>query len=476
MGILDILKLRRSPAPAAGPAKEETTLPGEPIPASSERGLRPTPENALAYLYRDMWVDPALRQSILDIRAADRTDGRVKMIHRRTARAASKGGLLVRVYSGPQQKIVREWQQFVERLKLYRIEKLYSDVRGMMMEGNLPLQWVLDDTNTVVEAVRMPTETLLPKVGKDGRFTDVRRAYDQIDLSGLGGPAPVLASFALWQLTVGRLDPDNYDDWGSLGRPYLDASRATWKKLCMTEEDLVVRRRTRAPLRMAHSLEGASKEDLAEYRAQVEQDQAWGNWKDYFFNKKGAVSPVSGDANLDQIADVAYLLDTFFAGAPAPKGLFGLGLEDLNRDILEDLKKDFFDEIDSLQDTAASTYEQGFRLHLLLRGMNPAAYEFEVQFAERRVDTPNQRADLALKYQALGLSRETVWEATGLDVANEQSRLDRQHAEADPYPMPGMEGTPLPGERPPPTRPRVSITPGNAPKGESATSIGTAPQ
>ncbi|MFG7528081.1 hypothetical protein ACG0ZA_27835, partial [Klebsiella pneumoniae] len=49
------------------------------------------------------------------------------------------------------------------------------------------------------------------------------------------------------------------------------------------------------------------------YRAEVERDQAYGNWRDFFLNKKGSVTSVSGDANLDQIADVSYLLDTFFA-------------------------------------------------------------------------------------------------------------------------------------------------------------------
>ncbi|PIN63680.1 hypothetical protein CKQ90_33395, partial [Klebsiella pneumoniae] len=43
------------------------------------------------------------------------------------------------------------------------------------------------------------------------------------------------------------------------------------------------------------------------------RDQAYGNWRDFFLNKKGSVTSVSGDANLDQIADVSYLLDTFFA-------------------------------------------------------------------------------------------------------------------------------------------------------------------
>ncbi|MEY7103064.1 hypothetical protein AB9B90_28260, partial [Klebsiella pneumoniae] len=64
---------------------------------------------------------------------------------------------------------------------------------------------------------------------------------------------------------------------------------------------------------MSHVLEGASQEDLNLYRAEVERDQAYGNWRDFFLNKKGSVTSVSGDANLDQIADVSYLLDTFFA-------------------------------------------------------------------------------------------------------------------------------------------------------------------
>ena len=66
---------------------------------------------------------------------------------------------------------------------------------------------------------------------------------------------------------------------------------------------------------------------------------------DFYANHKGGVTGVNGDANLDQINDVVHLLDTFFSGAPAPKGLFGYS-EGLSRDILEDLKKDYFEEIE----------------------------------------------------------------------------------------------------------------------------------
>jgi len=428
-------------------------------PGNSEIGYRTTPENSLRYLYRYMWVDPDLRQAILDIREMDRIDGRVKKIHARMARTAVKGGLKLQV-SSSEKKLVRLWSDFEKRLHLHRQEKLESDARGLVMEGNLPLQWVLGPDQRVVAGVRMASETILPKVGANGVFLDPRAAYEQYDVA----TGTRLAVFPLWQLALVRLTPDNYDDQGSLGRPYLDATRSVWRKLIMTEEDMVIRRRTRAPLRMAHTLEGASEEEINAYRTKVESDQNEIT-TDYYLNKKGGVSAVQGDANLDQVADVAHLLDTFFAGAPAPKGLFGYA-GDLSRDILEDLKRDYFDEIDALQDTLSFAYYLGFRLDLLLQGVNPDNYRFNVIFAERRTDTPNQRADLALKYQAMGVPREMVWDTAGLDPAEVMEQIDAEANSRDPYPNPGEIN-------PPTGTPRVSVTPGNARKGESATTIST---
>jgi hypothetical protein len=465
-------KSQPSAPPAAGPVPAPL-LPGEIAGASSERGIRANPEDSLRYAYRRMWVDPDLRAAIIDIRRMDALDGRVKKIHQRTARAAAKGGVLLHLPT-PNKRLSRMWEAFARRLHLYRREKLESDVRGLMMEGNLPMQWILGG-GQVVGCARMPAETIVPLVTPAGRFQNPAKAYEQWDLAN----GAVVATFGLWQLTVGRVGPANYDDWGSLGRPYLDASRTIWQKLTMTEEDLVIRRTMRAPLRMVHVLEGATSEQLAEYRQQVEADQSRGNYSDYYLNRKGSVSPVQGDASLDQIADVAHLLDGFFAGAPAPKGLFGY-VGDLARDVLEDLKKDYYEELDALQDNVAYVYEQGFRLELLLAGINPDAYEFTVQFAERRTDTPNQRADLALKLQGLGASTVTCFEHAGLDVAQELSRLEEQHKHDDPYPE-GDEGGGPPEppaadedlEVPPrsPGGPRVSITPGNQRKGESGTTI-----
>ncbi len=424
----------------------------------TEIGLRTTPENQIKYLYRVMTVDLEMRQAILDVREMDRLDGRVKRIHSRVARDITRSGLVMQ-QAEDSKVLTKEWIEFGRRLQLDRPEKLRSDARGFVMEGNLPLQWVLDpETLLFMASVRMPSDTILPNVDEHGRFKDPAKAFIQYELYS----GRELAAFPLWGMSMARLDPDNHDDMGSMGRPMIDATRATWRKLTMTEEDLVLRRRVRAPLRMRHTIEGASQDDIDKYRASVEKDNGEIT-TDFYSNKKGATEAIQGDANLDQIGDVIYLLDTFFSGTPLPKGLMGYS-KDLQRDILEDLKTDYYDEIDAFQDSLAAQYERAFRIQLALKGINPDAEEFWLGYAERRTETPNQAADRGLKLQALGLPQGMVWEELGFDAATVRKRLEWERDNYDPYPQ-GDEEPPAKGGT------RVSITPGNRRKGETGTAI-----
>jgi hypothetical protein len=457
MGILQQLLAR------LGRAKQPSTeLPGERGRGWNELGFRPTPDNRLKYAWLRNIPDSDLRARIRDIRAMDEADPRVKKIHSLTADHAVKGGLRLETASS-NREILAEWREFHRRLELSSHQKLKSHMAKLLREGNLALQWVLDGTGSVAACVAMPMETIVPSVDTSGRFVDAKRAYVQIDEHGGEN-----AVFPLWQLTLVRLAPENHDDYGSLGRPYLDSARKSWKQLVMEEDDMVLRRAMRAPLRMAHVLEGATKEQLEEYRAGVEDSQRDGVQTDYYLNRKGGITPIQGDANLAQIDDVLHLMRTFFAGAPAPAGLFGYG-EQLSRDILEELRKQYYLELDALQDTLAAGYHAGFVLHLLLAGINPDAYDFAVVFAEPRTDTPNQLADLALKHQALGIPAEMVWRTAGYEPAEVLNQLAAEAATHDAYPTAHAEQEAVPADKPP----AVAITPGNARGGESSTTITT---
>jgi hypothetical protein len=69
-----------------------------------------------------------------------------------------------------------------------------------------------------------------------------------------------------------------------------------------------------------------------------------------------------------------------------------------------------------------------------------------------------------LKWMAIGMPKDMIWEEMGYNAQNIRERLDEQVKRGDPYP----DGVDLPGTG----RPPVKITPGNARKGESATSVG----
>lgn len=435
---------------------------------SGERGHRLASDIAMQREMKNaMFVDYERRAVVALVRDMDQRDGRVKRVHSRVARDVVRGGLVLQVGANTDNadRLKQEWNGFAQRLQLTNPEKLKSDARGLVMEGNLPLQLVLNADQDVAAAVRMPSDTIVPVVDVGGRFKDPARAYEQRDVM----TGALLASFAAWQLTMCRLDPDNFDDLGSMGRPWLDACATTWRKLVMTEEDLVIRRRVRAPLRLSHVLEGADENALNSYRQTTEGEKGEIT-TDFYSNRKGGVSAIQGDATLGDIGDVVHLLDTFFAGTPAPKVLFGY-TDGLARDILEDLKRDYYDEVDGLQDTLAAGYAFAFRIHLLFKGMDPDGDEFTLRFAERRTETSNQVADHALKLQALQLPDDLIYSEMGYDPDAVRKMKTQQALRNDPYPNPlkvGPDGLPLGSAAPA----KVSVTPGNARKGESGTAVG----
>lgn len=429
----------------------------------AETGDRLASDEAMQRMYRSMWLDTERRALVQTVREMDMKDGRVKQIHGRLARDCIRGGLVLQVNErSSSETIKREWSAFKGRVQLDMAEKLKSDARGFVMEGNLPLQLVLGDKQDVVAAIRMPSDTIMPVTDMGGRFKNPAAAWEQRDVM----TGTTLASWAAWQMSVARLDPANFDDMGSMGRPFLDACATVWRKLAMTEEDLVIRRRMRAPLRLAHVLEGGDDAEIETYRKRNEGAQG-DITTDFYLNRKGGVTAVQGDATLGDIGDVVHLLDTFYAGSPAPKGLFGY-TEGMARDILEDLKRSYYDEVDGLQDAMAASYAVAFRIHLLFKGIDPGSDEFTLRFAQRRTETPNQVADLALKYMSIGIPDDMVFADMGLDPDYVRAKRIEQAERNDPYPDPNDRGQ---GGNQGKGGPRVSVTPGNAPKGESATSI-----
>jgi hypothetical protein len=101
---------------------------------SGERGDRLASDAALLRATKNMmFVDYDRRALVEMMREMDRKDGRVKMVHGRTASDVIRGGLVMQTAS---EVLKEEWGRFESRLQLNNWEKLKSDARGLVIEGN----------------------------------------------------------------------------------------------------------------------------------------------------------------------------------------------------------------------------------------------------------------------------------------------------------------------------------------------------
>jgi hypothetical protein len=335
---------------------------------AGEQGDRLASDDALKRLYATMWVDFERRAMIRQIREMDQRDGRIKQIHNRLARDCIRGGLVLQlIEKSSSETLKREWQAISGRLQLDHAAKLKSDARGLVVEGNLPLQLVFNDAMELVAGIRMPSDTIVAITDMGGRFKDAMNAYEQRDVMS----SRTIGKWAAWQMALGRLDPDNFDDLGSMGRPFLDACAQTWQKLVMTEEDLVIRRRMRAPLRLAHVLEGAQPDDIDKYRKdhesraglrsrrlllEQERRRDTDSGRREPRSDQGRRAPAGHDVRRQPGAEGTLRLH----GQHEPRHPRGPEARLLRRGR-------------RLQDVGAACYETAFRIHLLFKGIDPGA-------------------------------------------------------------------------------------------------------
>src|SRR6185312_1385614 len=152
-----------------------------------------------------------------------------------------------------------------------------------------------------------------------------------IQKDSMGNP---IAEFPPWQILHMRWNNFSGHKYGS---SMIRAVRGIYKKLKMTEEDLVIRRRTRAGLKMHHF--GADPDNLLEEwevdeYMEKNQSSPLNVRTDWYSNGKWKIEVLQSDDGVAEIDDIKHLEDTLFVGLRTPKGLLGIG-EDTNKATLE---------------------------------------------------------------------------------------------------------------------------------------------
>ncbi len=396
------------------------------------------------------------RRTILrEIELMLRSDTRIKRANHVFASTAVRRGVTITTTSETSEALAEKAQEVVNQVvrDCQLNAKLISWARILLKEGDLFLNPVVDlKTKKLVNIKRLPGLTMQRNDDMTGNFPDTSKAFRQIDPISL----QILAEFPLWAVNHIRWDHEEGDRYGN--SQYL-ACRAYWKKLNMTEEDLVVRRRTRAPLRRLHSVGNkdnpADWKEIEKYKQINKLDPKKAQvTTDYYGNGLVDVKTLEGDSKVDQIKDVTHLQEVYMLGTGVPLHILGFG-QNVNRDIVDAQMSQFEEDVQELRgllENGDSSPYSGLRFifdfALALAGIDATLVEYNVRWFENDNETANDRVDRVIKLRSaqpdplitrktaltiiskdVGLEGEDAIESE-LDAVKEEVAEDRKEQEA----------------------------------------------
>jgi SPP1 gp7 family putative phage head morphogenesis protein len=317
---------------------------------------------------------------------------------------------------------------------------------------------VIDIANKKIKTIkRLPGISMQRQEGMDGNFLDQEKAFRQIDPISL----LIIQDFPLWAINHIRWDHEEGDRYGN--SQYLQC-RGYWKKLNMTEEDLVIRRRTRAVPRRVHILGNkdnpGTKTDIDNYKATNQINQVKASiTSDYYLNGLGDVKDLNADAHLDEIKDVEHLQEVYMVGTGVPLHILGFGKIGAGADIIKTQEKQFKEDTQELRDLLEygdSSPYSGLRFifsfGLALQGIDPNMVEFNVRWAEEDNETASERMErviaarsaqpkpimsqktaIAITAKDNGFENQSAIEAEieEIELELEQDRLDQQTLQSE---------------------------------------------
>ena len=381
------------------PAAQPTTADRVPLPASTPKRLM------------NLRAAEGRRETIETCRGMRRDDPRAAGVVSTLSRDAVRGGVRVRVEDGPDAERAQQVaDDLFTRLRLnHRLDdwcRLAWDDGDLFLERSV----ALDRDPLIVAVTRKPTLTMHRASDDTDQFADPARAF-WMGETWTGEPPRDARWFAQWQIGHARWD---HDEGQQYGRPLLAPARTAYTRMREGEFDVAVRRKTRAGLRWIHRLPGLNQSQVDEYKRlnQDALDDPFAALADFFTNTDGSIEAVQGDANLEEIGDIAHHIRTFALATPVPLAILGYG-ENINRDVLKEQQEQYrlaLTEISSW--VIGELIEPLVTLQWLLTGIYPPAMRYSIAPPPAEAlsaETVRLAAEAAIKLKAAGLPAAFLW-------------------------------------------------------------------
>lgn len=335
-------------------------------------------------------------------------DGRVQESTNTLSRDIVKDGFEIFIKDGPK-KAQRIADDLIKRLNLNLL--LYDFVRRTFLDGESFLEIGINSNREIIAVKRHETLNMRVNAGEDFVIHDPSKAYWYSVNSTDINPSNESVFFADWQMLHPKWIPDRK---GVYGLPLFYSSRGFYQRAHDGEDDIYVRRRSRAGIKYLHVIEDGTPSDIDTYKEKNKEalENPLAAQADFFTAKKGSIQVVEGDNNIGEMSDIMHNIESLLIASPVPSGLIGYG-KDYNRDTLTMQNEQYKVTIDFLTDmwVGAQFIKPILERAWLLQGIVPENLDYDLLWRYRVVLSPAELTDVAeaaLKFKASGWGKELI--------------------------------------------------------------------
>lgn len=241
----------------------------------------------------------------------------------------------------------------------------------------------------------------MPAVGMErntddaDQFVDPSKAYSQVDTQTWAN----VADFPFWSTFCARW---NWIPGSKNGNPEIISVRRLARLLELMEACKITQVQTRSGLKYLYQY---GTPDMPASPDQVKDLMALNGFvegkrsvydptevaRDIHMNGVGDVKVLEGDQHVGDVEHLRYFLDRYASGLPTPRALMNLGSENINRDVLRDMRAQWMADTLRMNGFLDGPIKFFFELSLLLQGIDPDEVQYEVTWTKSTIATEQEQ-------------------------------------------------------------------------------------
>jgi hypothetical protein len=394
---------------------------------NDSKGTGKTYPNQMNRLYAQMAVEIDRKKIYQECWVMYNEDARISAAIDTTAGSATNGSFTLKFndIEEMQNSVIDDAEKIIndiiKRTKLK--SKIPAIAKELLILGDVFLEVIVDfNTNEIVDLKKLPAKTIERKEDDYGNLIGFIQRDDT---------SKIIAEFEPWQILHMRWN--NFT--GQLyGTSMLKGIRLLYKKLKMTEEDLVIRRRTRAGLKLHHygadAQEPLEPEEVDEY-IEMNKSTAMNVRTDFYSNGKWKIDVLKSDDGVAMMDDVKHLEDALFIGLRTPKGLLGIG-DNSNKATLERQEVSYIRLLSEIDEVIGEQFRYVFDMGLKLKAIDPENVEYDLLWKEKTIEDMNTKVErLILQSNGSFISKQTATEEMGYNFEDEMARIEEEQKKYD---------------------------------------------